>query len=255
MPLREMQRTSSPSQRHSRRTPSYLSSNTQPSSPGALSTSVASCGLMRRGQRLAARALRFGAARLRRAAALGFRHRSRRLQLARSHHAARLVRLAGIDDVRIGARRAPRSRRTLHEQPLRLLALHARAHQVPAAVTASCRTTRIRDGLSSAPSRRRRRGSQVPLSQMSTWPPPYWPFGNVALELGVCDGVVFDFDRQALVRRIERGPFGHRPTAQRAFPLEAEIPVQPPRRVLLHDEDELLAARGARLVDWARRSS
>src|SRR5687767_13731788 len=44
MPLREMQRTSAPSQRHSRRTPSYLSSYTQPSSPGTLSTSVASCG-------------------------------------------------------------------------------------------------------------------------------------------------------------------------------------------------------------------
>ena len=54
-----MQRTSSPSQRHSRRTPSYLSSYTQPSSPGTLSTSVASCGLSDGGQGVAARARRF----------------------------------------------------------------------------------------------------------------------------------------------------------------------------------------------------
>src|SRR6187397_1566953 len=52
MPLREMQRTSSPSQRLSNRTPSYLSSNTQPSVEGASSTSVASIGLMLAGSAL-----------------------------------------------------------------------------------------------------------------------------------------------------------------------------------------------------------
>ena len=91
-------------------------------------------------------------------------------------------------------------------------------------------------------------GSQVPLSQMSTCPPPYWPFGNIAFEFRVRDRVVFDFDGEALVGRIERRSLGHGPAAQRAFPFEAKVPVQAPRGVLLHHEDELLAASGFRLV-------
>ena len=71
--------------------------------------------------------------------------------------------------------------------------------------------------------------------------------------------MVFDFDGEPLVGGIERGAFGHRPAAQRAFPLEAEIPVQPPRGVLLDHEDELfglaLCLRGPRAAAFSAGSA
>ena len=70
-------------------------------------------------------------------------------------------------------------------------------------------------------------------------------FGDGAVKVGVVDRVVLDPHRQALVGRIERGPFRHRPTPQHAVMLQPEIPVQPARVVLLHDEPRGLAAGSA----------
>src|SRR5262249_20145085 len=55
-------------------------------------------------------------------------------------------------------------------------------------------------------------------------------------EIAVLQRMVFDLDRQTLVRWIERGPFGHRPGLEDAAVLEPQIIVQTARRVLLDDK-------------------
>jgi len=75
-------------------------------------------------------------------------------------------------------------------------------------------------------------------------------FGNIAFEIRVGQRMVFHLHRQALYRRIEAGFLRHRPALQHAVDLQAEVVVQPPRRVLLHHEDAaagLGARRGRRL--------
>src|SRR4051812_48664312 len=71
------------------------------------------------------------------------------------------------------------------------------------------------------------------------------PLRNVAFERCIRDRVIFDFDREALFGGVERWPFGHRPTAQRALPFEAKVPVQPARGVLLNHEDQSFAVSGS----------
>ena len=64
-----------------------------------------------------------------------------------------------------------------------------------------------------------------------------------ALEVEVLQGVVLDVDRDPLDVRIEGGPLGHRPADQDATDLEAEVVVQPPGPVPLHDEPLLAVVR------------
>src|SRR5690606_12025358 len=61
-------------------------------------------------------------------------------------------------------------------------------------------------------------------------------FGNDPLEVGIGHGVVLCADREALDFRIGGRAFGHRPRLQDAIGLEAQIPVQAGRVVLLDDE-------------------
>ena len=58
-----------------------------------------------------------------------------------------------------------------------------------------------------------------------------------ALEIGVVERVILGPDREPLVGRIAGRAFRHRPAPQHAAIFEAEIPVQAPRCMLLHDED------------------
>src|SRR5580704_3432360 len=48
--------------------------------------------------------------------------------------------------------------------------------------------------------------------------------------------MILDLHGQTLIRRIERGPFGHRPGFQYAFHLQPEVVVQACRIVLLDHE-------------------
>jgi hypothetical protein len=52
--------------------------------------------------------------------------------------------------------------------------------------------------------------------------------------------MVLDVDREMLLAGLERRPLWDGPTCERAVPLEAEVVVETPRVVALHDEDRLL---------------
>jgi hypothetical protein len=70
--------------------------------------------------------------------------------------------------------------------------------------------------------------------------------GDDPLELGIGHRVVLGAHREPLDLGIGRGSLGHRPRLQDAIGLEAEVPVQPRRVVLLHDE--AVAAFAARAL-------
>ena len=55
-------------------------------------------------------------------------------------------------------------------------------------------------------------------------------------EVRVFDRMIFDMNRKPLDGRIERRPFGHCPRFQRAADLDAQVVMQPPRRVPLDAE-------------------
>src|SRR6185295_8725506 len=74
-----------------------------------------------------------------------------------------------------------------------------------------------------------------------------------ALEIAVVERMVLDLDGQPLVARIERGPARHRPRAQDAVELDAEIVVQSRRRMFLHDEARVLGRRDRGLAAGLRR--
>src|SRR5215470_309830 len=61
-------------------------------------------------------------------------------------------------------------------------------------------------------------------------------FGNDAFEVGVLDRVVLDVHGQALFVGAHRRPLGHGPALEHAVDLEAQIVVEPARRVLVDDE-------------------
>jgi hypothetical protein len=66
--------------------------------------------------------------------------------------------------------------------------------------------------------------------------------------IGVLHRVVLGLHRQALFLGIDRGPARHRPTHQNAVDFEAQVPVQPARRMLLNDETA--CARGLGHRGW-----
>ena len=72
--------------------------------------------------------------------------------------------------------------------------------------------------------------------------------GNGAFEIAVIERMVFDFHREPLVVRIERGPAGDRPGLEHAVEFEPEIVVQPGRGMLLDHEATPLRGRDFRLA-------
>src|SRR5438270_5014116 len=65
---------------------------------------------------------------------------------------------------------------------------------------------------------------------------PVSAFGQHALEGQVRERVVGHLDGEALGRGVERRPLRHGPALERAADLQAEVPMQVARVVLLHDE-------------------
>src|SRR6516225_5113629 len=62
--------------------------------------------------------------------------------------------------------------------------------------------------------------------------------------------MILDLDCHALVGRIERGSFRHRPRFQHPIELEPEVIVEPAGRVLLHHEQQRPAALAGLLGRW-----
>ena len=65
---------------------------------------------------------------------------------------------------------------------------------------------------------------------------------DLALEVGIVERMVLDVHRQPLVAGHQARAAGDGPARQRVADLEAEVVVQPPRRVLLHHEGVAVAA-------------
>src|SRR6476620_2534244 len=63
------------------------------------------------------------------------------------------------------------------------------------------------------------------------------PFRDLALEAPVLERMVLDVDREVLLTRLERDALRHRPRGKNTVALEAEVVVQSPGVVPLHDED------------------
>ena len=60
--------------------------------------------------------------------------------------------------------------------------------------------------------------------------------GNIALEVGIVQRVIFGLNRQALVVRIQPRAFRHGPRFQRALNRQTKIVMQPARSVFLYHE-------------------
>ena len=69
---------------------------------------------------------------------------------------------------------------------------------------------------------------------------PVVPLRDLTLEAPVLEWMVLDMDGEVLLARLERDALRHRPRGENAVPLEAEVVVEPPGVVPLHDEDRLL---------------
>ncbi len=69
-------------------------------------------------------------------------------------------------------------------------------------------------------------------------------FRDRAFEFVVFDRVVFDLDGEPLLARHQGRTARHRPALHHAVELEAQVVVQPRRRVLLDDESRAFAPRG-----------
>src|SRR5262249_5538917 len=132
------------------------------------------------------------------------------------------------------ARRAPVG--LLEEEPLRLLARHARERPAAAELVAEEldldlaapelleRILRLRRAIPAA----------VPHDHRTR---PVVAGGDHALEIGVLHGMVLDVHGQPSLLGMHRRPLGHRPALQHAVHLEAEVIVEAAGRVLLHDEE------------------
>ena len=71
---------------------------------------------------------------------------------------------------------------------------------------------------------------------------------NLARKCRVLERVVLDVHGEMALARLERHALGHGPARERAVALEAEVVVEPPRVVALHDEDRI-AGGPARLAE------
>ncbi len=77
--------------------------------------------------------------------------------------------------------------------------------------------------------------------------------GNDPLEFAIVDRMILGPDREPLDGGIEAWPLRHRPALQDAIEFQAEVIVQPPRVMLLHDEEVPL--RLFEFAGWLRRAS
>ena len=68
---------------------------------------------------------------------------------------------------------------------------------------------------------------QRPRSHTIIEPPPYSPFGNVALEVEIFDRMVLGAHREPLLAQREARPAGHRPALEHAAELEPQIVMKP----------------------------
>ena len=71
-----------------------------------------------------------------------------------------------------------------------------------------------------------------------------------AFEIAIVERMVLDLDGQPLIGWIERRAAGHRPGLEHSLPFQAQIVVQAPSVVLLHDEAQ---PRGGSHAPIARR--
>src|SRR5262249_40112055 len=123
----------------------------------------------------------------------------------------------------------------LEQEPrLLLLAWLARhAHQVPAALELLARELEAQMALAVAELR-------IELGRPRALVPDHHraaavgALRNDSLEAAVLDRMVLDMHREALLARDQARPLGHCPALQDAVELEAEVVVQPPRRVFLN---------------------
>jgi hypothetical protein len=74
---------------------------------------------------------------------------------------------------------------------------------------------------------------------------------NRPLEARVLERMILDVHRKMLLSRLERHALRDGPARERAIDLEAEVVVQAPRVVPLHDEDRLLAPLA--VPEWLAR--
>ena len=58
----------------------------------------------------------------------------------------------------------------------------------------------------------------------------------ISLEVAVLERVVFDLDRESLVRHVVRRALWHRPRSQHAVHLQPQVEMEIPRGVLVDDE-------------------
>ena len=79
------------------------------------------------------------------------------------------------------------------------------------------------------------------------------PRRDDALERGVVERVILGLHGEALVGRIERRALGNGPRLEHAIALEAEVVMQPPRRVLLDDEEQRPGPRLEHRRGWLGR--
>jgi len=145
----------------------------------------------------------------------------------------------------------------LQEEPLPLLAAHAREHPSPAELESKELELELapRDLLARRPVAERAEPAAVPDDGR---PRAVAALGDHALEVGILDWVVLDVDGQAALAVADRGALGHRPAREHAVDLEPQVVVEPPRRVLVDDEqvavgrpavaERLGRARGVALV-------
>src|SRR5206468_1548661 len=141
--------------------------------------------------------------------------------------------------------------------PLPLLAAHAREHPPPAELEPEQLELELapRDLLARRPVAERAEPPTIPDDGRSR---AVAALGDHTLEVGVLDGMVFDVDGQAPLAVADRRALGHRPAGEHAVDLEPQVVVEPPRRVLVDDEqvavgrpavaERLGRARGVALV-------
>src|SRR5207247_7026775 len=67
-------------------------------------------------------------------------------------------------------------------------------------------------------------------------------FRNVSVLVGLLDRMALDLHSQPLFARIEARALGYRPALQCAIELQAEVVVEPPRCMLLHNKMQLTGA-------------
>src|SRR5207249_9509909 len=123
----------------------------------------------------------------------------------------------------------------LQQEPVPLLAARARQHPSPAELEAEELELELAplDVFARRPVPERAEPTAVPDDRR---PRAVAALGDHTLEVGVLEGMVLDVDGQALLAVADRRALGHRPAREHAVDLEPQIVMEPPRRVLVDDE-------------------